>query len=357
MEKYINLLRRIDMKLRRKIFHYLKFQPRQNFFLDSPIGLPRTDVKRLELYAQANKLVTPHINYKEDDVVYSFQRRYIYEIDNAIIDPFTGMIYDQNGKFIAESMAWEPTRLLSEIPRPVIKKVYKFLKGKYLFLPSTPTYFHWLLQDLPPFIIAYERFSNLPVITGMQQFAPHEYFIKTFLKENDIYKFYLPVRVEKLIFAAKDAGQGTPFPPHSCVNPIDVKILRNFFRDYIFTNKKELKIYLSRRKWKRTFKGEDKIEQKLKELGFIVFDGNLDLISQIQLFSKASIIVGRSGAAMSNMIWMQKGSKVIQLCVNQERFNFYYNLSYICSHKFKFLDIDINDIDTTINKILETIEK
>ena len=350
----IDKTRRLNMKFRRDLFRFLNFEPRYNFFLDSPVCLPRTDVTRLEIYAKATKLTIPHLHHLDDDVIYSFQRRHLYEIKNAIIDPCTGMVYDENGKFIAESMAWEPTRLLSEVPRPKISIPKKNNRGVYLFLPSTPTYFHWLLQDLAPFIVAFKKYPKVNIVTGDNTFKPLNYFITNYLKQNNIIKTNLPFRVEKLIMAGKDAGQGSPFPPHGCVHPYDVTVLRNYFKRYLNDNKGDegIKIFLSRRKWSRSFKGESVLEEELKKRGFYIFDGTLDLHEQIKLFSRAKLIVGTSGAAMSNMIWMKENSKVVQLSLNLERYTFYYNLAHICKHDYNFIDINETvDVDSIINQV------
>lgn len=360
LEKMYNLCRRIDMKIRRDFIRLLGLRSRENFFLDSPIAAPRDDVDRLSVYSKAENFTVPHLTHEGDMVTYSFQRRYIYEIPNAIIDTDTGIVYDQNGKYIAESMAWEPTRLLSEIPRTRIKIPSKILKGRYVFLPTTPTYFHWLMQDLPPFLGAYKYAPDAKALIGAHDFKPILAFINRYLF-NNVIKCYSPIRVEKLVMVAKDGGLGIPFPPLGSVNPQDVRVLKEFFKEYIAEKndaKEKNMLYLSRSRWRRAHQGEEILEQELEKMGFTIFHGDIDFFEQIQLFSKADVIVGASGAAMSNIIWASPNTKVVQLHIPKVYWNFYYNLGKLCNHDYHFLEVPKelwtkSDIDRIVLKIQE----
>lgn len=359
VEKIYSLLRRIDMKIKRDLIRLCGVRARELCFLDSPIVAPRDDVERIGIYAKAEDFTVPHLTHEGDMVTYSFQRRYIYEIPNAIIDPYTGMVYDQYGNYIPESSAWEPTRLLTEIPRPRIKSPSVTLKGKYVFLPATPTYYHWLMQDLPPFLGAYSQVSKAKVLVGAHDFKPLQAFIKRYLSE-EVKKCKSPIRVEKLVMAAKDGGLGIPFPPIGSVNPQDIRVLKKHFKEYIVNDKKpeggSIMIYLSRSKWKRSFKGEEVLEQALEKIGFTIFHGDLDLFEQIKLFSNACVILGASGAAMSNITWAPPKTIVVQMHIPNVFWNFYYNLGKMCDHDYHFLEVPDEswtklDIEHIVSKV------
>lgn len=361
LEKIYNLLRRADMKIRRDIIRLLGHRRRYNFFLDSPISSPRDDVDRLDIYARAETFTVPHLTHEGDMVTYSFTRRYIYGIPNAIIDPVTGMVYDQHGKYIAESMAWEPTRLLSEIPRPRIKVPSTILKGRYLFLPTTPTYYHWLMQDLSPFIGAHKHAPNAKVLVGVHDFKPSQSFIERYLPDGVI-KCQSPVQVEKLIMTAKDGGLGIPFPPLGSVNPQDVRVLKEWFKEYMVNDEddqsKNLMLYLSRSRWSRAFEGEAALEQALEKMGFTIFHGDLDLFEQIKLFSKARLILGASGAAMSNIAWAPPQTTVVQMHPPKNYWHFYYNLGKMCDHDYHFLEVPKESwTESDITRIVKNLKE
>ena len=358
ISKLYSLIRRADMKIRRDIIRLLGLRAREIHFLESPIAEPRDDVKRIGIYAKAEKFTVPHLTHEGDSVTYSFTRRYIYEIPNAIIDPLTGMVYDQEGRYIPESMAWEVTRLLSEIPRPFIRAPARTLKGKYIFLPTTPTYYHWLIQDLPVLIGAYKQVPDAQIIVGANDFKPAQMFIKRFLGKNTTRQCFMPIRVEYLVMAAKDGGLGIPFPPIGSPNLEDIRVLQDWFKEDIDRTETSdmIKLYLSRSRWSRSHKGELLLEDALKKEGFIVFHGDLPFFEQIKLFSRAKIIVGASGAAMSNMIWARPGTRVIQLHLPKIYWNFYYNLGHICRHDYHFLEVPDHewskkDIESIVNKV------
>lgn len=362
-EKVQNFWSRVSLKIRRDIIRLLGVRSKENFFLDSPIVIPRNDVERIGIYAKPETFVVPHLIQKGDMVTYSFQRRYIYEIPNAIIDPITGLVYDQHGKFIAESSAWEPIRLLSEIPRPRIKIPSVMLKGTYVFLPTTPTYYHWLMQDLPVFLGAHRKMPDAKILVGAHDFKPVQTFIDRYFPEKTV-KCQAPVQVERLIMAAKDGGLGNPFPPHTSVNPRDIKMLKKWFEEYMInnqdTNDKGLMLYLSRSRWSRTHEGEIALEKELEKIGFTIFHGDLDLFEQIELFSKARLIFGASGAAMSNLTWVPSKTTVVQMRRPREYYHFYYNLGKICDLNYHFLEVPEgswgeSDINHIISKVKEII--
>lgn len=361
LEKFYSILRRTDMKIRRDLIRLLGVRSAGRFFLDSPISDLRDDVDRIAVYSKAENFTVPHLIHKGDMVTYSFQRRYIYEIPNAIIDPVTGLVYDQYGTLIAESSAWLLARLLSEIPRSTIKSPSATLEGSYVFLPTTPTYFHWLLQDLPPFLGAHSQVPNAKVLIGAHKFKPVEAFINRHFPKG-VVKCQSPVRVEKLVMAAKDAGLGIPLPPLGSVNPQDIRILKEWFGKYIVNDHdvkdENVMLYLSRSRWSRTLEGEIALEQALEKIGFTIFHGDLDLFEQVKLFSKARLILGSSGAAMSNIIWAPSETTVIQMHLPKTYWNFYYNLGHMCKHNYHFLEVPeeawtMSDIDNIIMKVKE----
>ena len=159
--------------------------------------------------------------------------------------------------------------------------------------------------------------------------------------------------------ASKTAGLGNPLPPHSTAHPEDLNMLRKWFSDYITKPNDSINtslIYLSRSKWKRGISGELELEKQLEELGFTIFHGDINLFEQIKLFSNARVIVGLTGAAMSNMVWMPKGATVLQLHVPNVIYRFYYNIGCMCKLNYQFFETprdswSISDVENIILKV------
>jgi capsular polysaccharide biosynthesis protein len=69
------------------------------------------------------------------------------------------------------------------------------------------------------------------------------------------------------------------------------------------------RIYISRRGHKRPLVNEDKLEQTLKEVGFVVIQPETMPVSkQIEIFRSSKIIVAPTGAALANLLYAQKAT-------------------------------------------------
>ena len=85
------------------------------------------------------------------------------------------------------------------------------------------------------------------------------------------------------------------------------------------------KLFLTRRKGYRSLGNRDELELLLLQHNFeiVELDGaSLDF--QLELFSQAAVIVAPTGAALTNMLFCQPGTKVIIFMSNHEVTNFYF---------------------------------
>lgn len=126
---------RMDLYWRRKLLKFAGLDVRNNYHLDSPVNIGRKDVERIKVHSPALNIERASLTEPDDDITYSYPRRYVYQISDAIIDPLNNLIYDSSGKLIAESSAWPTTRLLTEIPKPFIHPPKKsYMVNTYIIL-------------------------------------------------------------------------------------------------------------------------------------------------------------------------------------------------------------------------------
>ncbi|NJS09771.1 MAG: glycosyltransferase family 61 protein [Microcoleus sp. CSU_2_2] len=111
-----------------------------------------------------------------------------------------------------------------------------------------------------------------------------------------------------------------------CPSPYDIKLLRSKF--CLQENVKPYrKIYLSR-KGRRQVKNEAQVREVLKEFDFeILEDIDRTVEEQIRLFAEAAVVVGPHGAAFTNLLWCQPGTKVMEFFYGGYTPPFFY---YIC---------------------------
>jgi len=107
------------------------------------------------------------------------------------------------------------------------------------------------------------------------------------------------------------------------VDKYAVELIYNTFKQYKSTIKPYRKIYLYR-KGARVVLNQNEIDFVLKEFNIESVDtASLTFLEQIKLFSEALFVVGSSGAAFSNIIFMNKLSKAIIFTPNCRATNFY----------------------------------
>lgn len=125
------------------------------------------------------------------------------------------------------------------------------------------------------------------------------------------------------------------------------------------------KIYLQRENTKlRKLNNVLELEKLLYKKGFDFVDpGSLDFGEQYSLFSQADIIVGASGAAFTNLIFMKSGSKAISLYPSAQSTNYYVfqpladvsNVDFI--HFLTTPDDDSNSVHGDAKVNVEELEK
>jgi len=344
---------RVLNAVKRKLFNKLGLRYRDNYFVDAFYKKnSRNGVIKIGEHADTNNVVLACSDSNDEQKVYSFPKRYIYEIKDASIWTPDNLIFCSSGKLIAESTALSVYRLLWEVPLPEFK-AKKHLSGQYIYLAINENYYHWLLEDLPVFITAQKLKPEAKIIAKKTQFRPALDFLEKFfpgryaLLDDDI-------KCESLVMAAKTGGMGAPHD-HGVVHPKDVEIVRDWFADYMNPGKRgRKKVYVSRVGRRRSPEGEEKLVNRLKAEGFEIFDGSMGLFEQIEYFQDVEVLVGASGAALTNILWMAPGSKVVKLALDGERWHFFSDLAFYCDVEFHNIDVPAENWDDSVIQYIFT---
>lgn len=312
--KFRSFFIRVLFRVKRKLINFLGIVSDQYFYLDSYM-VPRREegVERVELYSPSCEVefVVP----SNGKLIKSFfLERYLYKLDEAVVDPISGFIYDQKGIFIAESSAWNLLRGFYSWPKPFIRMPKKELSGEYIFLNDIG-FGHWLIEDLPAFLAAYKKYPTATILCPATPSPLLKYFLS--LLDTKILFIDTPVCVEKLIMAGKSAGYGHPAHGLS-YNPTDIANLREFFKDSISSGTKDKLLFVSRAGESRCPHNIIEVEKFVSEKGYTVVNSslNLNLVEQVELFSSAKKIVGIHGAALINILWCNEGTEIVEIFSN-----------------------------------------
>jgi capsular polysaccharide biosynthesis protein len=138
----------------------------------------------------------------------------------------------------------------------------------------------------------------------------------------------------------------TEFPkilPTDCVfSPYALDLVRNAAGRLIppAVNAAPLFLYLRRNSSTRRFINQDEVEQVFRARGFeIVVPESLSVQQQIEMFSRAKVIAGPTGAAIANMVFASPGCRMLVLAAFNRHWPFHYwlNMAHAAGHQLQYL--------------------
>ena len=235
-----------------------------------------------------------------------FNERNYFNISKVIIEPHQGLIWDDKGQFIEESTNYPIFQIYSSFPWNPNSKWVAHLSGTFLFLP-TNGYWHWLVEDLPGFLFLNKLYPDLPVLVKSN--PPR--FISDFISKLKIDVKFVegPVQVDNLLLVEKKIDSGW-------LHPTDLKILREFelFSKVLSKEEPKRMMYAKRAASKRVPSNESDIAALFKSYNFeVVVPEELDLVEEAELFSQTKLLASLHGSALTNMIWMQRGTNIFDI--------------------------------------------
>ncbi len=263
----------------------------------------------LSKYSEASTQTSQH---PRDDIreQMNFPERYLYKIHNIALDSLTGTIFTTKARIIPESSTWPRAHLLlNSPPKPIFPKRTVFpLEVTVLHLPSNG-FFHWLFEDLPPYLFALEASKN--PVTLVSDSAPNFVIGLLPLISGEVVRVPRFVSTKSLTFVSKGPNTGWP-------DPADIQTISRFFAKHIQPTIPTKKIYISRVKASRSPNFEKELICKLSSAGWLILETeSMSLINQIETISTAAVICGVHGAGLSGIAWMAPGTTMIELSPNR----------------------------------------
>jgi hypothetical protein len=246
----------------------------------------------------------------------TFEHRYLYVLRDVSVSPRSGLVWLQEQYILEESVGglrrivkgWdgvlhEPLRPLGSlnIQRPVVS------------CPPTG-YFHWLFERMPLVLYALTHMPNAQVLalsaSPTYLVSALELLLGPQAFEERVVFCDRPVRIPFLIMPQAEVYSGF-------VHPADIAQVRSAFKSRLHTTKvaaKEL-IYISRRRTRtRPLSNERELEENLGAMGFqVVRCEELTFRDQVDVFSRARVLVAPHGAGLSNMVWADRPCSILEI--------------------------------------------
>lgn len=203
--------------------------------------------------------------------------------------------------------------VFSRLKLPPVQQIPKTVA--VLGTHSGGTYYHWLMDALPRLEILKQSHPN--GIDGIDKFLVNE-GIPALVESLELLK----IPSDKLIFINSDTHIeaktliAPSLPGFTCNPPIWVcDYLRANFLKLRTDGPSIPRLYISRSKARyRRVENEEKVRDCLVNFGFTpVHLEDYDFPTQISIFSKAEIIVAPHGAGLTNLVWCEPKTIVLEL--------------------------------------------
>jgi hypothetical protein len=302
--------------------------------------------ERIEKYSDSVEVVTDgHLT--EIPILHYFPMRWIYKLRGVTLEPLRGDVYSPTGQLVIESTNWHPY-----FPNPLRRKTRKRnslpkLDSPYIFLASW-AYFHFIVENLPLFLAARYEFPLAKVIIAKN--SPRYLTQALELLGVDSVEVDSQVTVDELIICSVGSDTGW-------AHPKDVTILKEGFKPFIVAQQKRKYVYVARSHSMRSPVDENELIESLRALGVeIIFAEDLPLKEQISLFSSTEVLIGIHGAGLTNQLWMESGSTVIEI-IDKQYFNICFEaLAKVTGNIYESVIFDSNSSNPGI-PVAKIIEK
>jgi len=215
-----------------------------------------------------------------------------------------------------------------------------------LTVASEGNYYHWI-ADLLPRLLLIKKY-DLPDFNERAIILHNtnkRYEIETLqllnIKKSNIIKLpaFRHLKVKDLVIADNvPSNIGNSFPKWK-------KDLLHEFRNTCISppiNNKFRNVYLVRGRQKtRNLIGEDDLIIFLQKEGFVILDSQkVSLKEQITALSNAEIVIALQGAALTNILFCQENTLIIELRSRHLPPDYFFQISKTCHLKFKYIELD-----------------
>jgi capsular polysaccharide biosynthesis protein len=194
-------------------------------------------------------------------------------------------------------------------------------------------YFHWVCDVLPKICLGKNILDKkCSVVLPQYETKFQRESLKLLGIKRIISLHNKTILIKKAIYISELYPSGNPR------TAIFKSLKKKIKKKVLFDRSKKRKIYISRRfALRRNLINEDIFEQKLKLIGFEIHNfQNYKFSKQVKIASEARIMLGISGAGLTNLIWMPAGSKIIDIRPKDQSLNTFFVMADLFKIKYYY---------------------
>ncbi len=243
----------------------------------------------------------------------AYDGKWAYTLTDMNVSVENGLVWTPKNIFLAESIGG-PNKLFSGPLEEMLFPMKDLGTDHPVILCPDTGFYHFIFEILPNILHLLDNFDVSQILVSKGA-SPYVFdALRLYLNREDFNNKVSVIHgswyVKKLLFI--------PIPPISgFCHPFDIQRLRDF-ASMVHPEPSAWmikKIYVSRKyATSRCVANEAEISARLTTLGFeTVYLENMSIKEQIKLFKTTHTVVAPHGAGLSNMVWMNKGCKIIEL--------------------------------------------
>jgi len=257
-----------------------------------------------------------------------------YSIHNAVVAPTPGAVWLPDGSIAVELSGGRDRIAGSQDVRGLARsKAKEKLTGNWAIMPSH-TYYHFLLEDVPA-LLSSLRFlkGNLesPARVLVAKDAPA--YVSDFVKTLGI-----PIHLTMSKKVCLESLVATGFASGGKVHPASISQIREHFG--VIDNPGSEQIYVSRVGFRRSFPWEGELIKVLTEAlpRLRVIEGHrLTLNQQVDLFSRAELVIGTHGAGLSNIVFSPTSTRIVEIGSSSNFGDHFWRLSSLRKQQYSLV--------------------
>ncbi len=277
-------------------------------------------------FIDADHLLFAHELCKNIDPVFRIALKNLLVTNDAHIIEKKGIVFIQDFLKTASIGYLSSGRFYCHFFKMLVRGHLNIVSKPVIFIieKSNLAYFHWMTEVIPRLIAGGEPIRNFTLV------LPGSYRQNNFISQSLEILGFNYLYFTKDYYYLKNAYYITHFASPGNFHDYFIQKIRSAFTDIKMLDLPEKCIFISRRKANyRKINNEQALYALLVELKFeIVYCEDLSLQDQILLFSRTKVLVSNHGAGLTNMLFMQKGTSVLECrCNNDSHNNCYFALS------------------------------